>query len=116
MSELTKKLFNYFLIGTFSVIPIVVVLQIIFFVKDLISDLFKVVYAFSDNYLYTGIFFVFSFILLIWIGSTIAEKGRSWVIHIFDLIIGKIPFISTVYRVIKKVINMFSSHEQTIAK
>jgi len=58
MNELTKKLFNYFLIGTFSVIPIVVVLQIIFFVKDLISDLFKVVYAFSDNYLYTGIFFI----------------------------------------------------------
>ena len=62
MNELTKKLLNYFLIGTFSVIPIVVVLQIIFFVKDLISDLFSVVYEFSDNYVYTGLFFIFSFL------------------------------------------------------
>ncbi len=116
MKELAKKLFNYFLIGTFSVIPIVVVLQIIFFVKDLISDLLSFVYEFSDNYFYTGLFFIFSFVLLIWIGSTIAEKGRSWIIHIFDLMIEKIPFIRTIYRVIKKVINMFSSHEQTIAK
>ena len=84
MNELTKRLLNYFLIGTFSVIPIVVVLQIIFFVKDLIADLFRVVYEFSDNYFYTGLFFIFSFALLIWIGSTIAEKGRSWIIHIFD--------------------------------
>ncbi len=116
MNEQYKKLFNYFLIGSFSVIPIVVVLQIIFFVKDLISDLFKVVYSFSDNYLYTAIFFVFSFILLVWIGSTIVKKGRSWIINIFDLVIDKIPFINTIYRVLKKVINMFSSHEQTMAK
>ena len=66
---------------------------------------------------YFGVaFWSFSYFSLIWIGSTIAEKGRSWVIHLFDLIISKIPFISTVYRVIKKVINMFASHEQTIAK
>ena len=116
MNEQYKKLFNYFIIGAFSVIPIVVVLQIIFFVKELISDLIRVVYAFSDNYLYTGLVFAVSFVLLVWIGSTIVKKGRSWVINIFDLVIDKIPFINTIYRVLKKVINMFSSHEQTMAK
>ena len=88
MNELTKKLLNYFLIGVFSVIPIVVVLQIILFVKELVSDLFRVVYAFSDNYLYTGLVFAVSFILLVSIGSTIVKKGGSWVIGIFDLIKG----------------------------
>ena len=33
MNEYTKKLLNDFLIGVFAVIPIVVVLQIIIFVK-----------------------------------------------------------------------------------
>jgi len=43
MNEFTKKLLNDFLIGVFSVIPIVIVLQIINFVTGLVSELFRVV-------------------------------------------------------------------------
>ena len=116
MNEYTKKLLNNFLIGVFAVIPIVIVLQIMLFVKELVSELFHVVYGFSDNYLYTAIVFAVSFIILISIGSTIAKKGRSWVISVFDLVIAKIPLLNTIYRVLKKVINMFSSREQAMAK
>jgi uncharacterized membrane protein len=107
---------NHFLIGVFAVIPIVVVVQIILFVKGLVSELFQVVYGFSDNYLYTAMVFAVSFILLVSIGDTIVKKGRSWVISAFDYVIDKIPFLNTIYRVLKKVINMFSSHEQAMAK
>ena len=116
MNEFTKKLLNDFLIGVFAVIPIVVVLQIIIFVKELVSELFQVVYGFSDNYLYTAIVFAVSFIILVSIGGTIVKKGRSMVISSFDFIIARIPFLNTIYRVLKKVINMFSSHEQTMSK
>jgi hypothetical protein len=116
MNEYTKKLMNHFLIGVFAVIPIVIVLQIILFVKGLISELFQIVYGFSDNYLYTALLFAVSFILLVSIGNTIVKKGRSWVISAFDFVIDRIPFLNTIYRVLKKVINMFSSHEQTMAK
>ncbi|MDD1625278.1 MAG: DUF502 domain-containing protein, partial [Methylococcaceae bacterium] len=111
-----KKLLNDFLIGVFSVIPIVIVLQIINFVTGLVSELFRVVYGFSDNYLYTAMVFAVSFIILVSIGNTIVKKGRSWVIGVFDFIIDRIPFLNTIYRVLKKVINMFSSREQTMAK
>lgn len=116
MNEYTKKLLNNFLIGVFSVIPIVVVLQIIIFVKELVSELFQIVYGFSDNYIYTIMVFAVSFILLASIGNTIVKKGRSWVIGSFDFVIDRIPFLNTIYRVLKKVLNMFSSHEQTMAK
>ena len=116
MNELTKKLLNYFLIGVFSVIPIVIVVQIILFVKEMVSELFRFVYGFSDSYLYTALVFAVSFVILVSIGSTIVKKGRYWVISIFDYIIDRIPFLNTIYRVLKKVINMFSSHEQTMAK
>jgi len=116
MNEFTKKLLNYFLIGVLAVIPIVIVLQIIIFVKGLVSELFQVVYGFSDNYIYTALVFAVSFIILASIGHTIVKKGRSWVISVFDFIIDRIPFLNTIYRVLKKVINMFSSHEQTMAK
>ena len=56
MNEFTKKLLNNFLIGVFAVIPIVVVLQIIIFVKGMVSELFPIYLvvdekAALDNYL-----------------------------------------------------------------
>ncbi|MFA6052729.1 MAG: DUF502 domain-containing protein [Methylobacter sp.] len=116
MKELVKKLFNYFLIGILAVIPIVVILQIMLFVRDRVSDLFEMVYGYADNYLYTILVFGVSFIILISIGHKMVKEGRFWAIAAFDYIIEKIPFLNTVYRVLKKVINMLSSRDQTIAK
>jgi uncharacterized membrane protein len=116
MKALTKKLLNDFLIGIFAVIPIVIVLQIIIFVKSLVSDLFQMVYGYADSYIYTVMFFAVSFIILVSIGQKIAKEGRSWVIGGFDYIIERIPLLNTVYRVMKKVINMFSSREPAALK
>ena len=116
MPELIKKLLNHFLIGVFAIIPIVIVLQIIIFVQQMVSHIFRVVYVFSDSYLYTAILFIVSFIILVSTGHTIAQKGGSFFIRFFDFIIEKIPLINTVYRVMKKVIDMFMSHDAEISK
>ncbi len=116
MKELVKKLLNYFLIGVLAVIPIVIVLQIIFFVKQLVSDSYYMVYSYSDNFVYTLLFFGLSFIILVSIGQKIVKKGRPWIITLFEHVIHRIPLLNTVYRVLKKVINMFSSQEASIAK
>jgi uncharacterized membrane protein len=116
MNALTKTLLNYFLIGIFAVIPIVIILKIIIFIKDLVSNLFGVVYGYADSYLYTTLFFIVSFFILVSIGKAIVEKGKFWVITAFDHVIDRIPFLNTIYRVIKKVIAMFSSHNKEIAK
>lgn len=116
MREQAKMLLNYFLIGVFAVIPIVVILKIIIFIKVLLFDLFIAVYGYADSYFYTLIFFSFSFLLLVWIGRTIVEKGKPWIITLFDEIIDRIPFLNTIYRVLKKVIAMFTSHDKEIAK
>lgn len=116
MNVFTKTLLNYFLIGIFAVIPIVIILKIIIFIKDLVSNLFSGVYGYADSYLYTSLFFIVSFIILVSIGRTIVEKGKPWIITIFDQIIDRIPFLNTIYRVLKKVIGMFSSHNTEIAK
>ncbi|MGZ5526183.1 MAG: DUF502 domain-containing protein, partial [Methylomonas sp.] len=116
MKELVKKLFNYFLIGALAVIPIVVILEIMIFVKDRVSDLFQMVYGYADNYLYTILVFAISFFILVYIGRKLVQEGRSWVIGAFDHIIERIPLMNTLYRVLKKVVNMFSSHDRTIAK
>ncbi len=116
MQDTTKALLNYFLIGILAIIPIVVILQIIIFIEKIVSDLFSIVYDYADSYVYTGLFFIVSFAIVVSIGQKIVKKGRPWVITIFDKIIAKIPFLNTVYRVIGKLINMFSSHDNKIGK
>ncbi len=116
MKESTQKMLNYFLIGIFAVIPIVIVLQIMIFVKDRLVDTFGFVYGYADSYFYTAVFFVISFLILVWIGHEIVKKGRPLVITGFEHVIDRLPFFNTIYRVLKKVIGMFTSHDQTIAK
>ena len=106
-----KALLNNFLIGIFAVIPIVIVLQIIIFIKDLVSNLFRLVYGYTDSDLYTLMFFTVSFLILVSIGHKIVKEGKFWLIAGFDYIIDRIPYLNSIYRVSKKVINMFSSHD-----
>jgi uncharacterized membrane protein len=116
MKEIIKSLLNYFLLGILAVIPIVIVLQIIIFVKERVADLFSMVYGYADNYLYTLLVFAVSFFILVSLGYEIVKKGKPWVITAFEFVIERIPFLNTVYRVVKKVINMFSAQNESFAK
>jgi uncharacterized membrane protein len=116
MHAATKTMLNYFLIGILAVIPIVVVLQIILFIKNLLMSMFGMVHGYADNYFYTFVFFVISFFILVSIGHEIVIKGRPLVIRAFEHVIDRIPFLNTIYRVLKKVITMFTSDDKTIAK
>ena len=110
-----KKLFNYFLIGILAFIPIYVIGQIVFFVNDRFSDLIRFVYGYYDNYALTIVIFVISFSLFSYVGYRVS-MGRSWIISAIDAVIDRIPLLNTVYRVTKKVVNMFSGHEQKEAR
>ena len=110
-----KRLFNYFLIGILAFIPIYVIGQIVFFVNDHLTDLIKFVYGYYDNYLITILIFVGSFSLFAYVGYRVSI-GRSLIIGVIDHIINRIPFLNTVYRVTKKVVNMVSGHEQKEAR
>ncbi|MEI7840012.1 MAG: DUF502 domain-containing protein [Methylococcaceae bacterium] len=116
MKEKIKKLLNHFLIGIFAVIPIALVIQILFFVKDLLADMVRFVYSYADNTIYTILFLTLSFVVLVSIGHKLAAEGRVWFITLIDTAIEKIPFLNTIYRVLKKVISMFSSSDKQFAK
>ena len=105
------KIFNYFLIGILAVVPFVVVLQIILFVEGLVSYILHWAYGYSDNYYETALFFLFSFAIFAYIGYRIS-MGRSSIITAIDAFIERVPFLNTVYRVTKKIVNLISGHEQ----
>jgi uncharacterized membrane protein len=116
MRAATKTMLNYFLIGILAVIPIVVILQIILFIKSLLMSMFGMVHGYADNYFYTFVFFIISFFVLVYIGHKIVKKGRPLLITAFEQIIDRIPFLNTIYRVITKVISLFTSDNSSIAK
>jgi uncharacterized membrane protein len=106
-----KKILNFFLIGVFAFIPVVVILQIVFFMKDLVSELFKMVYNYSDNVMMTLTLFMISFAMFAYVGYRVS-MGRSLIIASIDAVIHRIPLLNTIYRVTKKIVNMFSGHER----
>jgi uncharacterized membrane protein len=116
MKEKIKKYLNYFLIGIFAVIPLAIVIKIVFFTKDLLADMVRFVYSYADNTIYTIIFLTLSCVVLISIGHKLAIEGRVWFLALIDGIIERIPFLNTIYRVLKKVLSMFSSQDKAVAK
>ncbi len=110
-----KKILNYFLIGVLAFIPVAVILQIVLLVKDILTDMFTLVYGYSDNLVITIALFLASFSIFAYIGFRVS-MGRSTIIAAIDAIIHRIPLLNTIYRVTKKVVNMFSGHEKHQAR
>ncbi|MCF6202231.1 MAG: DUF502 domain-containing protein [Methylococcaceae bacterium] len=110
-----KKILNYFLIGILAFIPIYLIGSIVFFVNDKFSDLVRFVYGYYDNYLTTALIFAFSFLMFSYIGYRLS-LGKSSIISAIDYTINQIPFLNSIYRVTKKLVNMFSGHEQKTAR
>ncbi len=107
-----KKIFNYFLIGILAFLPVYVIGQIVFFMNDRFSDLIRFVYGYYDNYFITMIIFLGSFSLFTYVGYKLSIVGKTWIISGIDVIVERIPFLNTIYRVIKKVVNMLTGHEK----
>nr|WP_305910283.1 DUF502 domain-containing protein [Methylomarinum sp. Ch1-1]MDP4522389.1 DUF502 domain-containing protein [Methylomarinum sp. Ch1-1] len=110
-----RQIFNYFLIGVLAFIPIVVILQIVWFVKDRFADLFRMVYGYYENYGVTFSLFVVSFALFAYVGYRVS-LGRFSIIAGIDAVIHRIPLLNTIYRVTKKLVNMLSGHEKHKAR
>ncbi|MGR9100453.1 MAG: DUF502 domain-containing protein [Gammaproteobacteria bacterium] len=115
MHENLRKVINYFLIGVLALVPVVVTLEIVLFVKGIVANVFRSVYGYSDSYLYTALVFASSFAIFAYIGYRVS-LGKSWIIHSIDHVIKKVPVLNTVYRVTKKIVNLITGHEQKMAR
>jgi len=105
-----KKILNHTLIGILAFIPVMVIVQIVLFVKDRLTDLFQFVYGYSDNYLVTFLLFAASFATITYVGSRVS-LGRFSIIAMFEHLIERIPLLSAIYRVTKKLVNMIAGHQ-----
>ncbi|MCX7089574.1 MAG: DUF502 domain-containing protein [Methylococcales bacterium] len=110
-NDSVKKVFNLFLIGVLAFLPVFLVVQIVIFVKHLMSTAYGMVFGYTDNAFLTLVLFVFSFLAFTYIGYRV-KVGKSSIIALIDAVIERIPLLNTVYRVTKKIVDMFSGHGQ----
>ncbi len=107
-----KQLFKYILIGTLALIPLFVVIQLIFWVNKLSIELFVFVSSYTNSSLYTTIVFGITIIILILIGYSTEKAGKSLVISVIDKILAKVPAISNIYSIIKKITALFTPNNK----
>ncbi|MFI3197661.1 MAG: DUF502 domain-containing protein, partial [Methylococcaceae bacterium] len=64
------------------------------------------------HYWITAAVFIGIYVLLAYIGHELSKRRRSLIISLFDLLIERVPFLSSIYRVSKKVIDMFRGQSE----
>ncbi len=116
MAKLLKKLFRYLWLGTVSVLPLIIVIQIFFWLqKILIGYLYKAFAISQGNYILIGLIFLFIFLFLIVIGYSIEKYGKSVFISFIDKLMQNIPLLKTIYNFVKDFLEMvFASKESEV--
>ncbi|MEC4748341.1 DUF502 domain-containing protein [Methylomicrobium sp. Wu6] len=116
MINFIKSSIKYFIVGILALLPIVIVLQVLVFLESFLKGFFIDIYGYSNNIFITFLAFTISFVAIAYIGFRITVFEKLWVLHQVERLIERIPMIRTIYRVSKKLVNMFGSQEKSVPK
>jgi uncharacterized membrane protein len=105
--QIIKTSLNYFLLGLLAVIPLVVVMQIAIWLAHFLLNTVFDVKSWVGQYWITAVMFFAVYALLVYIGYELTKHRQSLIVTVVDMVIERLPFLNTVYRVSKKVIDMF---------
>jgi uncharacterized membrane protein len=105
--QFLKASLNYFLLGILAILPLVIVMQITIWLANFLLNTMFDVKGWVGQYWITALVFLAVYALLVYIGYELSKHQRSLIVSVFDLIIDRLPFLNTVYRVSKKVVDMF---------
>lgn len=111
-----KKFIRYFFVGVLSLIPLIVVINVILWVNSYSTELFLYVSSYTKSTSFTITFFIIIIILLIAIGSSIEKFGKSLIISLIDKILENIPAINSIYSIMKKITALFTTNEKNEKK
>jgi len=107
-----KQLMRYIFLGALALIPLLVVVQLIFWVNSISKKLFDFVSSYTNSPLYTIGLFILIIIILALIGSSIERAGKSYLVSIIDRLLEKVPAIGTIYSIIKKITELFKPNSK----
>ena len=111
-----KQFFRYLFVGALALIPLFVVIQLVFWVKSLMLQLFDFVSSYTNSGLYTLAILVVIVTLLVFIGASIEKAGKSFLVSTIDRLLEKVPAIGTIYSILKKITELFKPNNKDVKK
>lgn len=108
-----KQIARYIFVGALSLLPLVLVLVIVNFLKDLGTSAYFQLQDYTDSFVVTIALMIAVIALFAVLGYSLEKYGRSFILSVIDRIFEYIPAIRTVYAVSKKLANMLSGRDET---
>ncbi|MDA3945778.1 MAG: DUF502 domain-containing protein [Helicobacteraceae bacterium] len=108
-----KQLLRYIFVGALSLFPLVLVLIVVNFLKDLGISAYFSLNHYTDSFGITMGLMAMVGVLFAVLGYSIEKYGKSLIISVIDRIFDYVPAIRTVYSVSKKLANMLSGNDES---
>ena len=108
-----KQLLRYIFVGALSLFPLVLVLIVVNFLKDLGISAYFSLHRYTDSFGITMGLMVMVVVLFAVLGYSIEKYGKSMIISVIDRIFDYLPAIRTIYSVSKKLANMLSGNDES---
>jgi uncharacterized membrane protein len=112
MNTKLKSFIDYVLIGIVGFVPIVLIFQIIVYVERFLKNFVLLVHGRYENPLVTIALFAAAIGLLAYFGKLL-KQDRAHMLYYLEELIQRIPIISSIYRVTRKLLRMFLTSEES---
>ncbi len=108
-----KQLMRYIFVGGLSLFPLILVILVVNFIKDLGLSAYLSLYGVTNSIAVTFGLMAAVLVLFIVLGYSIERYGKSFIVSLIDTIFEHIPAIRTIYSVSKKLSNMLSGRDES---
>jgi uncharacterized membrane protein len=108
-----NQLLRYIFVGALSLFPLVLVLIVVNFLKDLGISAYFSLHSYTDSFGITMGLMVMVLVLFVVLGYTIEKYGKSMIVSAIDRVFDYLPAIRTIYSVSKKLANMLSGNDES---
>lgn len=112
MQAKLKAFVDYVLIGIVGFVPIVLIFQIIVYVERFLKNFVLLVHGRYENPFVTLVLFAAAIGLLAYFGKQL-KQDRAHLLYYLESLIQRIPVISSIYRVTRKLLRLFLTREDS---
>lgn len=104
------KIFNLTFKGIIAILPIIILLWILKIIYDFFANIVDSIFSITQGSLVSTIIICVLMLMFLLLLGLVVEKNKEAIfLKITDLVIGKIPLVSSIYATIKEIINLFSA-------
>ena len=113
MNSVMKKMIRYLFVGALSFFPLVVVLLVVNFLKNVGLSAYLQLNTLTESAMVTVVLMIGVLLALVLLGWTIERYGRSVLLSAIDNLFERIPAVNTIYSISRKISNMLTGKDES---